>query len=155
TDAGLPNNTVQTVVQTRDGYLWVGTQYGLARFDGTRFTVFWRDNVPEMRNPNIIGLRAANDGSLWIATGSGGVLRLRDGKFVHFGKENGLPHDWMLGPIIESRDGAIWVGSMGGLSRIKDDKITNFDQQSGLVNNAVRNLCLDRAGNLWIGTGGG
>jgi ligand-binding sensor domain-containing protein len=155
TDAGLPHNTVQAVVQTRDGYLWVGTQYGLARFDGTRFTVFRRSNVPEMRNPNIIGLRAASDGTLWIATGSGGVLRLRDGNFVHFGTENGLPHDWMLGPVLETPDGAIWVGSMGGLSRIKDDKITNFDQKSGLVNNAVRDLCLDRAGNLWIGTGGG
>ncbi len=154
-DAGLPNNTVQAIVQTRDGYLWVGTQYGLARFDGTHFTVFRRSNVPEMRNANIIGLRVASDGTLWIATGSGGVLRLRDGKFVHFGKENGLPHDFMLGPILETPDGAVWVGSMGGLSRIKDDQIKNFDQKSGLCNNAVRDLCRDRAGNLWIGTGGG
>src|SRR5258705_1121396 len=63
TDAGLPNNTVQAVVQTRDGYLWVGTQYGLARFDGDRFTIFRRGNVPEMKNANVLGLLEARDGS--------------------------------------------------------------------------------------------
>ena len=154
-DAGLPNNTVQAVVQTRDGYLWVGTQYGLARFDGERFTVFRRKNVPEMKNANIMGLREARDGSLWIATGSGGVLRLREGNFVHYGKTDGLAHDYTLGPVIETADGAIWIGTLGGLSRFKDGKFKNFDEHSGLSNNAVRDLCEDGEGNLWIGTGKG
>src|SRR5204862_1757626 len=101
TDVGLPNNTVQAVVQTRDGYLWMGTQYGLARFDGERFTVFRRGNVPVMKNSNIMGLRESQDGSLWIATGSGGILKLKDGDFTHYGKPEGLANDYTLGPILE------------------------------------------------------
>src|SRR5579862_2117143 len=89
-DSGLPNNIVQAVVQTRNGYLWIGTQYGLARFDGVRFMIFDPDNVPAMKNANILGLHESSDGSLWIATGTGGVLKLKDGKFAHFGKTDGL-----------------------------------------------------------------
>jgi ligand-binding sensor domain-containing protein/signal transduction histidine kinase len=155
TDSGLPNNTVQAVVQTRDGYLWLGTQYGLARFDGVHFTIFNRNNVPEMRNSNILGLREARDGSLWIATGSGGVLRLRDGNFVHYGKAEGLAHDFTLGSILETTDGAIWVGTLGGLSRLKDGKFSTFTHTNGLSDNPVRDLCQDQQGTLWIGTGAG
>jgi ligand-binding sensor domain-containing protein/two-component sensor histidine kinase len=154
-DSGLPNNTVQTVVQTRDGYLWVGTQFGLARFDGVHFTLFNRNNVPEMRNSNILGLRETRDGSLWIATGSGGVLRLRDGNFAHYGKAEGLAHDFTLGPIMETTDGSIWVGTLGGLSRFKDGKFSSFTHANGLSDNPVRDLCEDQQGTLWIGTGAG
>jgi ligand-binding sensor domain-containing protein len=155
TDSGLPKNTVQAVVQTRDGYLWVGTQNGLARFDGVRFTVFNRGNVPEMRNSNILGMREARDGSLWIATGSGGVLRLKNGIFTHYGKEEGLGHNFTLGPILEAPEGVIWVGTMGGLSRFKDGKVSNFDTRNGLSDNAVRDLCQDQQGTIWIASGHG
>jgi ligand-binding sensor domain-containing protein len=155
TDDGLPKNTVQAVVQTRDGFLWVGTQNGLTRFDGARFTLFRRTVFPEMKNANILGLCEAKDGSLWIATGSGGVLRLRDGKFVHYGKTEGLAHDWTLGSILETRDGSIWFGTVAGLSRFKDGKFMSFDGKQGLSNNAVRDLCEDQDGRLWIATGGG
>jgi ligand-binding sensor domain-containing protein len=155
TDAGLPNHTVQAIAQTRDGYLWVGTQYGLARFDGERFTIFRRGSVLAMKNSNIMGLREAQDGSLWIATGSGGILKFKEGDFTHYGKADGLANDYTLGPILETADGAIWVGTLGGLSRLKDGKFTTFDTRMGLSNNAVRDLCLDDAGNLWIATGGG
>jgi ligand-binding sensor domain-containing protein len=155
TDAGLPRNAVQAVVQTRDGYLWVGTPNGLARFDGVRFTVFNRANVPEMKNSNVLGLREARDGSLWIATGSGGVVRLREGNFVHYGKAEGLAHDYTLGPILESPEGVIWIGTVAGLSRFQEAKFSNFDRNNGLSDNAVRDLCEDQQGTVWIATGGG
>ena len=155
TDAGLPNHTVQAVTQTRDGYLWVGTQYGLARFDGLRFAIFNRNNVPEMKNANILGLREATDGSLWIATGTGGVLQLKNGHFVHYGQAEGLAHDYTLGPILESPDGALWFGTTAGLSCFKDGKFMTLTRTNGLSNNAVRDLCQDPQGNMWIATGGG
>lgn len=71
TDAGLPNRTAQAVLQTRDGFLWVGMQHGLARFDGIDFTVFSPDNVKEMENANILGLYETRDGRLWFATSKG------------------------------------------------------------------------------------
>lgn len=155
TDAGLPSRTVQAIAQTRDGYLWVGTQSGLARFDGIDFTVFNPEKVKTIKDANILGLRESRDGSLWIATGAGGVLRLKGGKFVHYGKAEGLASDYMMGPILETAEGAVWFGTVAGLSRFADGKFTSFTVTNGLSNNIIRDLCEDREGNLWIATVGG
>jgi ligand-binding sensor domain-containing protein len=82
TEDGLPQNSILSIAQTRDGYLWVGTWGGLARFDGVRFTVFDRGNTPALKNNYIYALYEDREGSLWIGTGGGGLTRLRDGKFI-------------------------------------------------------------------------
>ena len=69
---GLPQNKIQALTQTRDGFLWIGTSGGLVRFDGIRFTVFDRSNAPALRDDSITTLRPAHDGSLWIGTEGGG-----------------------------------------------------------------------------------
>src|SRR5882672_3752610 len=66
TQDGLPENRIRTIAQTPDGYLWVGTSSGLARFDGVRFVVYARFNTPAMIDDNIRGLTVAKDGSLWV-----------------------------------------------------------------------------------------
>src|SRR4051812_7492744 len=80
TEDGLPHNSVKQLIQTRDGYLWVGTSYGLARFDGLTFTVFNKNNTPEMHTSVVSALAETADGSLWIGTSSG-LLRYREGRF--------------------------------------------------------------------------
>ena len=70
-ESGLPQNTVQTLTQTSDGYLWFGTQEGLARFDGVHFTTYTRHNAPGLASSFIQTLVAGHDGSLWIGTDSG------------------------------------------------------------------------------------
>lgn len=65
---GLPNRRVNTIAQTPDGYLWVGTAEGLARFDGVRFTVFLSSGYPEIGNDDIRSLLVDRAGSLWIGT---------------------------------------------------------------------------------------
>ena len=81
-EQGLPQNKVTAVVQTRDGYLWVGTYYGLARFDGVRFTVFDEHNTPDLHSSRITSLFEAGDGTLWIGTESGDVAQYKDGHFA-------------------------------------------------------------------------
>src|SRR5688572_5037182 len=66
TDEGLPQNSVFAIAQTTDGYLWVGTHEGLARFDGVRFTVVEEPSAPELKQGWITALLTASDGSLWI-----------------------------------------------------------------------------------------
>jgi ligand-binding sensor domain-containing protein/signal transduction histidine kinase len=151
-DDGLPHSCVQAVLQTRDGYLWVGTQYGLARFDGVRFVGFNKNNVPEMLNANILGLQESQDGSLWIATGRGGMIRLKDGKFTRHGKADGLANDSCLGATLESRDGSLWFATLGGLSRYRDGKFVNFGANSGLASDVVRGMSEDQQGQLWLAT---
>jgi ligand-binding sensor domain-containing protein len=65
TDNGLPQNTVRAIVQTRDGYLWLTTFDGLARFDGVRFTVFDKSNTPAITNNRFTALYEDRDGTLW------------------------------------------------------------------------------------------
>src|SRR5689334_17342535 len=66
TEDGLPQNSVTAIVQTRDGYLWLGTYSGLVRFDGVRFTVFDSDNTPSLKNARVTGLFEDAEGTLWI-----------------------------------------------------------------------------------------
>src|SRR5271170_970759 len=90
TEDGLPQNRIQAITQTPEGYLWVGTSEGLARFDGVRFLIFDRSNTPAISDDSIISLEAVPDGSLWIGTEGGGLLRYARGAFEKFGENAGL-----------------------------------------------------------------
>ena len=82
TDDGLPQNSVYDIAQTSDGYLWVGTREGLARFDGVRFTVVDDPAAPELRHAWVTALCTGKDGGLWVGLEAGGVTRLKDGVFL-------------------------------------------------------------------------
>src|SRR5581483_9106971 len=84
TDEGLPQNSVTAIVQTRDGYLWLATQEGLARFDGMRFTVFDKRNTPALAENNIQALYEQRDGTLWVGTEGCGGARLKDHRFTAY-----------------------------------------------------------------------
>jgi len=145
-DKGLPVDAAWTGTQTADGFLWVGTRAGLARFDGINFKVYDSKNVPGMTDPNITGLRATRDGSLWVATGNGGILRLVDGQFLHYGVAQGLAADHCIGSIFEDEEGAVWIGTVAGLSRFKDGSFTT------IYPGIVRGFCQDSKSNLWFAT---
>lgn len=80
-EKGLPNSSVTAIVQAPDGYLWVGTYNGLARFDGERSVKFFPDNTPALKNARIRRLYITPDGALWITTHDGSITSYRDGKF--------------------------------------------------------------------------
>ncbi len=148
---GLPQNTVQAIVQTRDGYLWLGTEDGLARFDGVKFTVFNRNNTPEVKNNYITALFESADGTLWIGTRGGGVIRFSGGKFETFSQKEGLAQDTVRA-IGETTDGAVWVGTSEGLSRFAGGNFTTFEEEDGLPSGNIRAILGDHSGNLWIGS---
>ncbi len=80
-EQGLPENSAQAILQTRDGYLWVGTGHGLARFDGIRFTVFDTSNTSGLRDNSVTALHQDRRSNLWIGTG-GGLSVLHDGQVL-------------------------------------------------------------------------
>jgi ligand-binding sensor domain-containing protein/signal transduction histidine kinase len=81
TENGLPSSTVTAIAQTPDGYLWVGTDAGLARFDGVRFVTFDPANTPALSQSRVLGLFLDANGTLWINTFRGGLTSYRDGVF--------------------------------------------------------------------------
>ncbi len=152
TSQGLPQETVQALAQTLDGYLWVGTQEGLARFDGARFTVFDGRNTPAFQRSSVVSLHAARDGSLWIGTNGGGLIHYARNRFTVYAEGSGLvgQHPWS---ILEGNDGSLWIGTEGGgISRFLNGRFETMNTGNGLPSNRIRTLARDKAGNIWAGT---
>src|SRR5262245_21548183 len=93
TAQGLPQSSVESLAQTPDGYLWLGTQEGLARFDCRRLVVFDKANTRELRHNRVVALLAGQGGALWIGTEGGGLSVLQDGRFRTLTTGDGLPSD--------------------------------------------------------------
>jgi ligand-binding sensor domain-containing protein/signal transduction histidine kinase len=153
TDRGLPQNSASDMLQTRDGYLWLATQEGLARFDGVEFTVFDRANTPAISNSNIVQLLEDSDGALWIrpAGQTPPLVRYAGGTFEAFDTGDGLANlrsnSWIADPT-----GGIWVGTLGGLARFKDGAFKTYTSHDGLPSDTVFAVSLDSRNTLWIST---
>jgi ligand-binding sensor domain-containing protein/serine phosphatase RsbU (regulator of sigma subunit) len=151
---GLPQDTVQAIAQTRDGYLWLGTLEGLARFDGVRFTTFDTGNTPELRHNVVLALAAGQGGELWIGTYGGGLYRHQGGVFKRFSMADGLPSDHVRAVYL-APGGALWIGTTGGLAKIEGEELTALTTQGGLPSDRVMSIIEDHEGSLWVGTSGG
>jgi ligand-binding sensor domain-containing protein/signal transduction histidine kinase len=154
TDEGLPNNNVEAIAQGRDGYLWVGTQGGLARFNGLTFASFAEADAPELGTASISALCADRHGALWVGTRDRGLYRIFGDQCTRFSTTNGLAGN-CVNVIFERRDGSIWVGTATGLTRLNNGSATTYGRREGLSSDAIRSLLEDRDGNLWIATGEG
>ena len=112
---GLPLNKVRAIVQTRDGYLWVGTFNGIARFDGVRFKVFDVANTPALQNNATESLCEDRAGHLWIGNNLGGISVLANGRF----QAVSLPKSWPRKPVLRlaaAADGTVWaMNETGGI----------------------------------------
>jgi len=185
TENGLPQNTIHSIAQAKDGYVWIATEEGLARFDGIRFTVFDKQNTPELKSNDILVLLEDRQGALWIGT-TDGLVRLMNAKFTAFSTRDGLPSN-VIDALCEGRDGSLWVatagdnvftarselpgngvralfadregvlwiGSSEGLARYKNGAVAKYTMQDGLANNSVVSIDQDNDGRLWIGTADG
>ena len=150
-EQGLPHTTVPAILQTRDGYMWFGTELGLARFDGVRFAVFDRKNTPELKSNVVRALAEDAQGTLWIGTDGGGLTQYRKGEFLAVSESLGQSNSAQA--LYPDRGGGLWIGTSGsGISRWKDGKFTNLTTKNGLGSNIVSTILQDRSGTLWIGT---
>jgi signal transduction histidine kinase len=146
-ERGLPQDTIRAITQTQDGYLWLGTDEGLARFDGYEFVVFNKTNG-DLPDNSITALAAANDGGLWIGT-SNGLTQYREGRFRTFSVKHGLP-DAAITALLADRDGALWVVAGIFLSRYQNGQFTNFKPDSDIPLSSARAVCEDANHDLWV-----
>ena len=147
---GLPQDTIQALAQTPDGYLWIGTSGGLIRFDGTRFVIYTRDNTPVFLDDSVWSLRASRDGTLWVGTEGGGLLRYRSGVFRSFSVDDGLTNGFIRA-IFEDRRSVLWVGTDRGLFRRIGDKFERVDDRPPIPNVNVYAIGEDTRERLMIG----
>ena len=151
---GLPDDSVTAVLQTRDGYLWVGTSAGLARFDGVRFVSCAPPSQKTNAPINVTALCEDSTGRLWIGTAGDGLLCYLDGNVSRF-FEHKSPLDQTIHSIAEDTLGNLWLGTPAGLCRIAGQNLTCFTTQDGLPNNFVSSIHVARSSTVWITTKGG
>ena len=151
-EEGLPENFVRTMVQTRDGYIWLGTQEGLVRFDGIQLKVFDTRNTRELRSNSIVALCEDPSGVLWIGTDGGGITRYAKGRFLdNLNARNGLENDHIR-DLHAGPDGGVWITAHdGGLLRLRGGERRHWTTKDGLLSNSLRTVLVDRRGRLWIG----
>jgi ligand-binding sensor domain-containing protein/signal transduction histidine kinase len=153
TENGLPQNTVHSIAQAKDGYVWLATEEGLARFDGIRFTIFDKQNTPELKSNDVRVLLEDRRGALWIGTADG-LVRLLDAKFTTFTTGNGLPSN-VVDALCEDHDGSLWVATAAGMVRLSDGVFAPPAAQGQFPKDGVKALFEDREGALWIGSSDG
>ena len=153
-EQGLPQNSVLTIVQSHDGFIWFGTQEGLVRFDGLRFDVFNRVNTKGLGHSHVTTLLEDHEGALWIGTLGGGISRMKGGTFTRFTAEAGLTAD-LIGAMVEDGRGVIWIGSKDrGLIAYERGRFREV-ADARLAGRDIRALYPDQHGDLWIGTATG
>jgi signal transduction histidine kinase/ligand-binding sensor domain-containing protein len=151
TDQGLPQGWISTLLQTRDGFMWVGTKGGLARFDGVQFQVFKSSTPHSIPNDTIDSLSEDTGGNLWIGT-PGGLTRFRNREFVTFTALDGLPETsvWRTTP---DPTGGLWiVTTFSHLIHYDGQRFREIEFPIAGRFQEVTNLLEDTDGVVWVTT---
>jgi ligand-binding sensor domain-containing protein/signal transduction histidine kinase len=144
---GLPENTINAALQTRDGYIWLATFAGLVRFDGAAFTVFNSDNAPQLRDNDITSLYEARDGGLWIGHETGELSRYENGRVERRPLPSGAEPGVIRG-LAEDATGALWaMNDKGLLTCLRDGKRLAPPEVGP---NGLSALARNPAGLLWV-----
>jgi signal transduction histidine kinase/ligand-binding sensor domain-containing protein len=149
---GLPQDTIRAIAQTPDGYLWLGTDEGLARFDGYEFAIFTKDKG-ELPSNSISALSVGPDGTLWIGT-SAGLISYRNRVFHTYTVKDGLPDDGVAA-LLADHAGTVWVVAGINLSRLQSGKFTNYALGVDVPLDTVRTVAEDQRHRIWIAGYGG
>ncbi|MEI6391418.1 MAG: two-component regulator propeller domain-containing protein [Verrucomicrobiota bacterium] len=148
TEDGLPQSVVLAMVQTRDGYLWLGTLKGLARFDGVHFEKYDESNTPGLSSGRILKLFEDSQTNLWVGTENAGVVLVnKEGKVtsLDIGRTVGV------GSLCEDSDGGMWFYTGDGqLARYRNRQVDIWNVGVG-VPNRFRGMALENSGLLWVG----
>jgi ligand-binding sensor domain-containing protein len=147
-------SALRSLVVARDGHLWIGTSEGLVRFDGTSMVTFVRQRAPGIADGPIEQMFEASDGALWVGSGRAGLSRLEGSTAKSLRERDGLPGDQVPG-FVETRDGTVWVATLGGVARIARGSLRPEDASHGLPDRRVDAIAVDAGGTVWAGTRGG
>ena len=147
-------NSVTSIIQTRDGFIWLGTLEGLVRFDGVKFTVYDRSSTPFIRSNRVLTLFEDSQGGIWGGTEGGGVFRKFGETWSGYSTANGLLNDFITS-IGEGPDGSMWFATEKGFNRLLNGKVDTLSSDEGIRGIGTRLVRFDRQGNRWTADDGG
>jgi signal transduction histidine kinase/ligand-binding sensor domain-containing protein len=148
TSNGMPQNSVNAVLDGRDGRLWVATFGGLARFDGSSFDILDVSRLPELGSNQILSMAQSPRGGVWIVTGAGDLLHLFEDRVVERAR---LPNrrGLLTDAVRVTRDGRVFVANIGGLQVYADGEWRPLGWQEGL-SGTITALEFDSEEQLWV-----
>jgi len=144
---------VWTLATGPSGDLWLGTGFGLYRFDGLRFERYPLREGQRLRSTNINALEVLPEGDIWLGLYAGGAVRLRDGEVTHYGPAEGLPPGRVL-HFARTADGSLWAAAGGGLARFHGGRWQRIGSDWGYDAAGADYVFTDRRGVLWVTTEG-
>jgi ligand-binding sensor domain-containing protein/signal transduction histidine kinase len=151
---GLPDNVITAILQTTEGYLWIGTPRGLARFDGVRFVTVTPPGDTQSASLSVTTLYEDGTGRLWVGTQGDGLLCYHNGELKSF-TGAGTSLDRVVNSIAEDASGSLWLGTPSGLFCLQNQVFSRLTSREGLPNNFVSSVHIARSGAIWITTHGG
>ena len=151
-EKGFPGGPINAIAQTRDGYLWLGTQTGLVRFDGWSFRLFSQTSTNGNPIGSVLGLVADAEGSLWVRLLGSGLLRYRDGKFEDFWNTFGSPERAVTQMYRDADGRAIFATMVNGTLAYDHGKFTSVTPNPGLANFVITAVATGPEGAYWLGT---
>jgi len=151
---GLPADSVTAIIQTRDGFLWVGTSAGLVRFDGVKFTEVKLSETATNGALRVTAVCEDSHGHLWIGTQQDGLFELVQGTTRQYTKANGLLDDNVTS-LAAGNNGYVWIGTKAGLNLATGKEIKSFTVNDGLPDELVSGVHVARSGTVWITTRAG
>ncbi|MFC1712926.1 two-component regulator propeller domain-containing protein [Candidatus Poribacteria bacterium] len=146
---GLPGG-VWCLLQDRRGFLWLGTEVGLCRYDGAEFITY--TTADGLAHNYVYTICEDREGRLWLGTRGGGVSCFDGQNFTNYTMADGLANDY-VSAVYEDSQGQLWFGTDGGVSCFDGQGFINYTTIEGLGHNTVQAICEDRKGRLWFGTG--
>jgi len=151
-EQGLPQNFVRALAQTKDGYLWVGSDAGVSRFDGARFVPIGLPPEGFQAGP-VQTLLGDKQGALWIGSVGRGLGRWQNGKFTALTTQDGLPSD-SVNALSEDSAGRLWIGTEAGLVVWQNGHLGALRAARVLAGKPITSLFSDHHGTVWIGAKG-
>jgi signal transduction histidine kinase/ligand-binding sensor domain-containing protein len=150
-EQGFPGGVVYAIAQTSDGYLWIGAENGLVRFDGLSFHLYNHSNTPELPAGPVLGLTADREGSLWIKVQSQGLLRYRNGAFqAELENPSGPPN--VVTAMGLAKNGDVLVSRFNGLLRYTGGKLVRLASRAEWQNLLVISMAETGDDRVWMGT---
>lgn len=146
---GLPAEMIWSVHQSASGYLWLATDTGLARFDGQSFKTYSSATHDVFKSNDISEVAEGPDGTIWVASVGGGVLRMRGEDITRFDRTNGLASDAVYS-ILVARNGDVWAGTASGVCRLKDSTFHCWTEDDGLVGGRIVRMAEDPQQRMWF-----